>query len=152
MTKQYIVSDFNYNEEFDYLNAPKHFKSITDRSIRDIRRRCVRTALQYDGQDSPAALKALLQAINGDFNMAYSQVDGDEDARRANLQAAYTKGLADLGAKILDFRKTVDDHDKLFKKYADAMEQATGDRPDDSLKYGLAEVKELEKEYNELKK
>lgn len=154
MSKNYVKTDFDPNEQFDYLNPPRHFKSVTDRSIRRLRSRSVKSTLaQYKRGSIPSiAIRAMLEGINGDFNIAYVQVDGDRDARRANLQNAYSDGLADLKVRLMRFKAAVNAHDLLFEKYANALEKATGERPDESLKYGLDEVRKLEKEYEKLRK
>ena len=145
-----IKSNFDPNEEFDYYEVPQHFKSVTGSCIRNIKTRCARHVYALHNGDYPSsALEASLKGVDGSFDPAFAQLDGDYSTRKANLEAAYNDGLAGMHGELLEFEKEIDAHDRLFAEYAQAVEQVTGRRPVD-LSYSNDKLNQFRKQYKKL--
>ncbi len=150
-SKNKIKTKFKANESFDYRNVPTRFETVTEQSIRDLRAYCIRrNTVSYKGEFEPGALKNMLQAVSGQFNHAYTQVDADYSARRNNLESAYQDGLADIQEQIMNLEALIDEHNNLFQDYADAYENISGRRPKKSLNYDDAKLEKIKESYKEL--
>lgn len=146
-----IKSHIKENEEFDFRSTPKQFASVTEKSIRelhdnsllDIRRR-------YKNKWTPNALKSMLQSVAGQFNIAHARLEADYTTRLSSLENAYSAGLADINAQIINFGAEVEEHNRLFDEYAAAYEKIMGEKPNSALRYPQSKLDKIEKDYKKL--
>lgn len=147
------ISNFNRDEEFDYKNIPHHFESVSKDGLKQIEHDCTTTlGNKFGGINKPSAIKAMLGIIYGKFDTAYAELEGDYNARKTNLDSAYAKGLKDLSDRISLLEANINAHNLLYEQYSESMFTATGKRPNSGLRFSDEELKNLKKEYQELKK
>ena len=146
-----VKSHIKENESFDFRNTPKQFASVTEKSIKelhdnsllDIRRR-------YNDKWTPNALKSMLQSVAGQFNIAHARLEADYTTRLSSLEIAYSAGLADINAQIINFSAEVEEHNRLFNEYAAAYEKIMGEKPSSTLRYPQAKLDKIEKDFKKL--
>lgn len=147
-----IKSDFPQKDKFSYDNVPRNFKSVTAKSLRNIKNYCTRTLRRkFHNKYEPNTLQAMLQTINGEFDHAYAMLTADHNSRLKNLETAYQAGLARIGNEILDLRMLANNHDLAFQAYDEVYSELTGRRLDQKLLYSSTRLEELERQYQTLK-
>jgi hypothetical protein len=99
----------------------------------------------------PGALKAMLQAVAGQFNFAHRRLEGDYANRKGKLEQAYIEGISEIEAQIMDFENQVAVHNILFKQYSEICEKISGEKLSNSLLYEESEVKKMQKKCEKLK-
>ena len=152
MKKEVVLkSDFPQKEEFSYNDVPKYFKSVTIRSLRNIKNYCARTLRQkYNNKYEPNTLKAMLQTIDGEFDHAYAMLTDDYNSRLRNLQTAYQEGLADIEKEFLEFRQLASEHDQAFQDYDEIHSDLIGRRLDQKLLFSSTRLDNIEHQYKNL--
>lgn len=152
MSEIQIRSKFNREEKFNYQQTPKHFESITDYSIKVLKRNSVKTvSAMYNGEYPPQSLQAMVETINGNFDIAYAQLEGDYGARKTNLKQAFINGLADLKGILEEYKEVSKQYEEKFNEYANLEQQLTGNRPSDKNINQEEAVREYESKLHQLK-
>ena len=151
--RQFKIKSKYKDQEFDYLDTPKHFSSITNKSIEKLRLYCLR-ANEIENKDRwvPSALEAMLVSVLGRFDQAHAVLEGDYSSRKSNLSNAYVSGLADVEEQLINIENDIMSHNLLFEEYKDAYENFTGRKIADDLKMKDSEVKKLREKYEKLSK
>ena len=148
-----IKSKFKQNESFDYMSAPKKFESVTDSTLRRLHKFCIHENKKlYKGETKPGAVKAMIQAVAGKYNMAQSCLEGDYATRKGNLENEYIAGIADVNAKIISFQAQVADHRVKFDNYRKMNLIIYGEDLSSELDYKQSQVEEIKNAYNELRR
>lgn len=137
-----IRSNFNRNESFDISNIPKHFDSVTNESLARLKRSAIEK-VENDTALKPSALQAALKSVDGQFEEAYSTLEGDYSARKTKLQAAYTQGISDVRRAFKNFELQVEEHNITFHNYSEANKAINGEPLSDSLLISHDEIKKL---------
>ena len=150
-TRKIIRSNFNRNETFTISNVPKHFESVTDESIRDLKAR-IMTKIEKEMSLDPGALQMGLKSADGRFEEAYSVLEGDYGTRFSNLSSAYTKGISELRNNIKNFERQVAEHNIIFDRYSEANERINGKKLPENLRFSDEEIARLKNALNELEK
>lgn len=152
MTSEAIISSFDRKEKFSHKNVPKHFNSVSDAGLRYLKTECSeKLNKKFPAGVVPTATKSALSIIDGEFNGAYVELEGDYTARKNNLEAAYSDGLAELMTKITEFENLVSNHNIEFKQYSKALYEATGEYPDEKLAYDKSKLEVLNDKLESLK-
>ncbi len=148
-----LRSKYKDNENFDYMNVPKHFASITNRSIERLRRYCVRVN-EIENKDRwvPSALESMLISVLGRFDQAHARLEGDYSSRKSNLNNAYVSGVADVEEQLIRLENSIMEHNLLFEEYKQAYENFTGKSMGADLKFDEAETKRLREKFEHLSK
>ena len=147
--RKIIRSSFNRNEQFTISNVPKHFESVTDESIRELKNRII-AKVEHETSLDPGALQTSLKSVDGRFEEAYSILEGDYGTRLSNLNSAYTKGLAKLRENIRNFELQVADHNTAFDHYLEANEKLNGKKLPATLRYSDEDLQKLKQALREL--
>lgn len=144
-TTHLIASNFNRKEKFDCNNIPKHFDSITETSIRNIKQHCsIVINKKYNGMHNARTLKAMLETIDGEFDQLYACLEGDYSARLANLKECHEKELCKAREELINFDKTISNHEFAYEIFANNVENFSGIRPSESLRYPRKKYEEFE--------
>lgn len=147
-----LQSDFDEKEEFEFDNVPKQFRSVTEDSLKRTKRVCLKAVgRRYHGEYNPRALKAMLLSVDGAFEPAYEMLEGDYNAQRTNLTQAYQSGLADVEEQWQKFKNEAMKHNELFRLYQEEHREIFGRELSEELLFSNEQLKELEKQYAELK-
>lgn len=147
-----IKSKYKENEKFTFRDAPKNFDSVTNATIRKLNKYCLaKNDKVFKNEFVPGALKAMLQAVAGQFNFAHRRLEGDYANRKGKLEQAYIEGISEIEAQIMDFENQVAVHNILFKQYSEICEKISGEKLSDSLLYEESEVKKMQKKCEKLK-
>ncbi len=148
-----VRSNFNPNEVFTYIRTPKHFDSITGKSIRKVKNNCARLIKEsYKGEYQPQTLEPMLNTIYGEFDLLYAQLEGDRSARNGNLQAAQDQGIATVEGLFGQFKLQVANYNADFIAFSEAMQTATGRPLAKNLLFTDEKLEELEERINDLKR
>lgn len=119
-----IHSDYNSKEKFSFEEAPSEFKSITQKSINEIKTYCTRTiAIKYKGTYSPNALYPMVGTIVGNFDLLSSRLKEDYSNRRAKLKKAQSLGSAKVEKLIIEFDKTVSDYEMAYRRFYENIKE-----------------------------
>lgn len=146
-----IKSKYDENEEFDYRETPKIFRSVTNRTIQKLRSYCLKmNKKESKGEWKEGALKAMLESVAGRFEPAHQRLVGDYSSRLSNLENAYVSGIADLNAQIIEFESQVNNHAILFEEYAGLYYDFTGERLPANLSFEKSKLESILKECNAL--
>ena len=130
-----IRSKYKENEEFDYRETPKIFRSVTNKTIQKLRTYCLMiNRIESRDEWKPGTLKAMLESVAGRFEPAHQRLVGDYSSRLSNLENAFVEGIADLNAQIIEFENQVNEHNILFEEYSKLYE----DYANESLPADLA--------------
>lgn len=148
-----IKSRFKQKESFDFMNTPKKFESVTDSTLRRLNRYCLHENKKLFLNNSEAgSIKAMLQAVAGKYNMAHSCLEGDYATRKGNLENAYIAGLAEISANIISFQTQVSDYNAKLDNFRRISKKIYGSDLPDLKKYDQAQIDELKKACESLKK
>ena len=140
-----VESDFNRKESFTCENIPKHFDSITETSIRNIKQHCSRVILKkYNNVHNARTLKAMINTIDGEFDQLYARLEGDYSARLANLEECREKELRKVRSELTNFEKIVSDHENAFNIFASNVEAFNNDKPSENLRYSHKKIEDFE--------
>lgn len=138
-----IVSDFDRDEKFTIENIPKDFESVTDASIKQLRKNTVDRVERITNFD-PATLEVVLQNdVDAQFGIAYSVLEDDYRTRRSNLKKAYSEGFAELDKDFKEYKLEVVNHNTAFKNYSEDNKIINGEELPDSLKISDEEMEEI---------
>ena len=148
-TESEIRSDFDRDEQFDISNIPKHFDSVTNESLARLKRSVIEK-VENDTNLKPSALQAALKGIDGQFEEAYSTLEGDYSARKTKLQSAYTQGISDVRRAFKNFELQAEEHNIAFRDYSESNKAINGDYLSDSLAISRDELKKLKDAINNL--
>ena len=144
-----IHSDYDRNEQFDITNIPKHFDSVTNESLARLKRSAM-DKVENDTDWKPGALQAALKGVDGQFEEAYSTLEGDYSSRRTKLQAAYTQGISDLRKAFKNYELQVEEHNIAFQNYSDANKAINGSPLSERLRISHDEITKLKEAINNL--
>lgn len=148
-----IKSKYNNDESFDYRSVPKHFLSVTDGSLEQLRKYCLRTSeFENNGDWEPSALESMLRGVLGRFDQAHARLEGDYSSRKSNLQNAYISGVAEVEEMLLTLESDIAEHNILFSDYAEAYEKFTGKKIGVNLKYDDSKLTEMKNRFDKLSK
>ena len=151
--KRTKLSNFDREESFDYTDIPHHFDSVSKEGLEKLSEDCSRAiAEDFGGNTNPTAIEAIVAVINGKFDDAYATLEGDYNARRTNLETAYSEGKKDLHNQIEDFKLLVDKHNLAYKAYYEALEAATGNHPNTNLYFDNLEMEKIDDGFRSLGK
>jgi hypothetical protein len=149
--RKIIRSSFNRNEKFTASNVPKHFESVTDESIRELKAR-IMSRVEQEMSFDPAALEMALKSADGRFEEAYSVLEGDYGTRFSNLSSAYTDGVTTLRESIKNFQLQAAMHNTAYDKYSAANEKTNNKKLPEYLRYSEEEMSKLKQVLKELEK
>lgn len=144
-----IRSDYDRNEHFTLNNIPKHFDSVTNESLARLKRSIIEK-VENDTSLKPGALQAALKGVDGQFEEAYSTLEGDYSARKTKLQTAYTQGISDVRRAFKNYELQVEEHNIAFRNYSNANKAINGEPLSDRLMISQDEVKKLKEAINNL--
>lgn len=147
-----IKSKFKQNESFDYMHAPKKFESVTDSTLRRLNRYCIHENKKlYKDNTKPGAVKAMIQAVAGKYNMAHACLEGDYATRKGNLENEYITGIADVNAKIISFQAQIAEHKVKLDNYRKINYVIYGEDLPAELDYTQVQLNEIKSAYNALR-
>lgn len=148
-----IKSKYNPNEQFEFDESPKLFSSVTNKTIQRMRKYCIWESEQTNGGKYPVnALDDMMRSVVGRFDLLYSRLEGDYSSRRSKLDEAYSRGLGDIDKMIIEFKKTIVDHDMAFKQYKKAYFECTGEELDTDLSFDKKTLSDIEARFEKLDK
>lgn len=138
-----INSHFNRDEKFTINNIPKGFKSVTDETLKRLRRSAVERVERIT-DFKPSTLQITLQNnVDAQFGSAYNVLEGDYGTRRSNLEDVYSDGLADLNKAYKIYQLQVSQHNTAFKRYSAANKVINGEELPESLLISDEEMRKL---------
>ena len=148
-----VVSDFNRDERFDCENIPKHFDSVTDESIKMIQDNCSETIQdKYKDKYNARSLRAMIETIDGKFDLLYSRLEGDYAARIANLERCRTEEMEKVRSEITSFKSLINDYKCALERYSNNVYAFNGTRiTEEGLAYDEEKGKQFEDRYNNIK-
>lgn len=139
-----VKSNYNKNEKFSYDATPAHFESVTDDSIRAIKEYCADLIKEkYGGKYDAGTLYAMVRMVAGNFDLLKSQLTKDYGDRKSNLKRAQNNGIEQANEKLINFKKTVEEHDSAFELYHDNVAEYTGHAPSEKLRYSQERLEEF---------
>lgn len=148
-----LKSKYKEDENFDYMSAPKHFESVTNRSIERLRHYCVRMNEEENrGKWVPSALESMLVSVLGRFGIAHAKLEGDFSSRRSNLINEYVAGVADVEERLINLENSILEHNLLFEQYREAYERFTEKTMKGDLRYSEDESKKLRAKFEKISK
>ena len=152
MPSKRILSRFKRNESFDYTSVPKHFHSVTDGSIRRVKKYCNKTtAAKYAKAGYPEnTLEVTLEGISDEFYPLYNILEGDYNTRKSNLEIAYNDGIAEINLLAADFTKLLTEYKSAYKEFNEASIIATGQEIDEQMAFDEEKFNHIEKEINKM--
>lgn len=137
MKKQPIIkSNYNEKEVFSFEKAPGEFKSVTERSINDIKSYCTHIiANKYKGNYEPRSLYAMVGTVIGNFDLLVSRLKQDYSSRRGKLKKAQSLGVKKVDELLLQFESTAANHEAALRRYNENMIDYDGHAIEDGLHY-----------------
>lgn len=113
-----VHSEYNEKERFSFEKTPGEFKSITEKSINNIKSYCTHTiSSKFKNTHSPNTLYAMIGTVIGNFDLLYSRLKDDYSSRRTKLKKAQGLGVARVGKLIIEFDKTVGDYEMARQRF-----------------------------------
>ena len=141
-----IKSKYDEDEEFDYRETPKIFRSVTNKTIQRLRSYCLRkNKKESKGEWKAGTLKAMLESVAGRFEPAHQRLVGDYASRLSNLENAYVTGVADLSAQIIEFEFQVSDHEILYEEYSRLYKSFSGEDLPANLSFKSKDLEMIKK-------
>ena len=147
MSKQQptIKSDYNAKEAFTFDQTPNEFKSVTEKSINEIKRYCTETiSRKYHNSYDTRALYAMVKTVIGNFDLLSSKLKDDYSCRRSKLKNAQIVGIKQANELILQFEKMVADREMALKRYSDNVMEYDGYSVE-NLEYSKERIQEFKK-------
>ena len=139
-----IKSNFNRNEKFTCKNIPKHFDSITEQSIRNVKKYCAQVVRnKYNSEHTARTLRAMIETIDGNFDQLYAQLEGDYAARIGNLSECKLEQINKTKTNLTNFSLTIVNHNNAFENFKENVETFNGNKVDESLKYPNAKLEKF---------
>ena len=146
-----IRSKYNENEEFDYRDTPKIFRSVTNKTIQRLRAYCLKMNRKESKDEwKPGTLKAMLESVAGRFEPAHQRLVGDYSSRLSNLENAYVEGIADLNAQIIEFENQVSEHSILFEEYQALYKDYSGESLPSNLAFKEKDLEQIKNDCSRL--
>ena len=142
-----IKSKYDEDEEFDYRDTPKIFRSVTNKTIQKLRAYCLKmNRKESKGEWKSGTLKAMLESVAGRFEPAHQRLVGDYSSRLSNLENAYVAGIADLNAQIIEFESQVNEHTILYEEYSRLYRDFAGEELPANLSFDEEKLKSIKKD------
>lgn len=131
-----VKSKYNSKEVFSFDRAPGEFKSVTEKSINEIKSYCTHLiATKYKGSYESRSLYAMVGTVIGNFDLLVSRLKQDYASRRSKLKKAQSLGVKKVNRLMMEFEKTIADHEVALKRYNDNMLDFDGYAIDEGLHY-----------------
>lgn len=147
-----VKSKFNTNEKFTFDNTPTRFDSITEQSIADVKEYCLETIeKKFNGKYDARTLYAMAGMVFDNFDLLYSHLEGDYGCRRANLKRAQEDGISKVNERLLNFEKTVADHDSALELFRKNVADFNGEEVDKALAYPKNRLDDYKKRLTNIK-
>lgn len=137
-----IESNYDRNEEFGLSNIPKHFDSVTNESLSKLRHSAI-DKVENDTNLKPSALQMALKSVDGQFEEAYSTLEGDYSSRKAKLQDAFIQGVSDLRKAFRNYELQVEEYNIAFQNYSNANKTINGEPLSNTLKFDHDEINRM---------
>lgn len=149
--KQIISSSFDRDEEFSFENVPKHFESINEDSLKKVKNYCAETiSRKYHGEYHPQSLQAMLQTINGEFDLAYTELLGDYLARKNNLRGALANGLADIQNDLMTLQSTINNNNLVYEEFKKCSLELLDHHVSENFRYDESAYTSLQERLNKI--
>jgi hypothetical protein len=151
MDKQPVIhSKYNAKERFSFDEAPGEFKSVTEKSINDIKSYCtLLIGNKYKGSYDARSLYAMVGTVIGNFDLLYSRLRQDYDSRKSKLKKAQRLGIKKANEELIKFGQTVTDHEAALRRYNENVKEYDDQGIDDDLHFQKSRLEEFR---NRLKK
>lgn len=146
MSKEPVVkSNYNIKEAFTFDQTPNEFKSVTEKSINDIKNYCAETiSRKYNGSYDSRSLYPMVRQVAGKFDLLSSRLEDDYACRKSKLKSAQIIGVKQANELILQFEKMIADREMALKRYSDNVLDYDGYTLED-LQYSKERVQEFKK-------
>ena len=139
-----IKSNYKSKESFSFDRAPSEFKSVTEKSINEIKSYCSHLiANKYKGSYDARALYAMVGTVVGNFDLLTSRLEDDYSNRRSKLKKAQSQGVKEVNRLILEFEKTIADRERALKRYNDNVSDFDGYSVGEDLHYSKDRIKQF---------
>ena len=139
-----IKSKYNAKEAFSFEEAPEGFESVTEQSIKDIKAYCSQLiANKFKGNYDARTLYAMVGTVIGNYDLLYSRLKQDYTSRSNKLKKAQSLGIKKVNQKIIEFEKTVADHEVALNRHNQNMIDFDGLAIDEGLHFNRERIHEF---------
>ena len=134
--KPIIRSAYNKREKFSFDKTPDEFKSVTEKTINNIKDYCTETIEEkYQGKYDASSLYAKVGTVMGNFDLLASRLKEDCDGRRSKLKKAQLSGMKKVSQKLYRFNRLVAEHEFALNRYSDNIKDYDGESLPQDLHY-----------------
>lgn len=141
-----VKSNYNAKEIFSFDKTPNEFRTITEKSINDIKEYCSNIiAEKYNGTYDAGALYAMTRTVIGNFDLLSSRLKDDYSCRKGKLKSAQNNGIRQARNLLSNFEKMVADREMALRRYSDNLREYNGYMIDEDLSYSKDKLKNLKK-------
>lgn len=140
-----VQSSYNAKENFSFDKTPSDFRSVTEKSINEIKAYCSQTlSRKYKGSYDARTLYAMVGTIIGNFDLLSSKLKEDYSSRKNKMKNAQNQGVKKVNQRIYEFKNLVSSHESALKRFSNNLSDYDGEGAEEMLHYPLERIKEFE--------